>query len=77
MITGLWDKVGKAIFSLTSNELQLGLESDGVSTYYSANITKADTLIVKRYDRRPRGGGTGRLRSRPPLCGGTQVHGVA
>ena len=48
-MTALWNKVGSAIFSLSSNELQLGLESDGVSTYYSANITKADTLVVKRY----------------------------
>jgi len=47
-VSGLWDQVGAAMFSLRSTELQLGLESDGVSTYYSANITKADVDIVKR-----------------------------
>ena len=48
-IVKLWNQVGNAIFSLEQTELQLGLETDGVSTYFSANITKADTELIKRF----------------------------
>ena len=49
-VSELLSLVLDAIFSLTPREVQLGLGADeGVSTYYSSNITKDDVKLVARF----------------------------
>jgi dipeptidyl-peptidase-3 len=43
----LWDKCKVKMYSLESNERELGLPPSGVSSYYSENITKADIELVQ------------------------------
>lgn len=44
-----YDQLEEAIFSLQSNEKFLGYGPDNVTTYFSANMTREDALIVDRY----------------------------
>jgi dipeptidyl-peptidase-3 len=45
----LWVKCADKIFSLAPNEKELALPPNGISTYYSPNITKDDVDFVQDY----------------------------
>lgn len=42
----LWEVVKEPIFSLNDNNKSLGLKGEGITTYFSANCTKADADLV-------------------------------
>jgi dipeptidyl-peptidase-3 len=48
-ILNLFEKYKDKIYSCTKKELSLGLEENGISTYYSENITRADIKIVREF----------------------------
>jgi dipeptidyl-peptidase III len=45
----LWDELRDAIYSLEADELQLGMGREGLSAYYSENVTKADLDVVSSF----------------------------
>ncbi|XP_075589373.1 dipeptidyl peptidase 3 isoform X1 [Dermatophagoides farinae] len=48
-IDNIWNNLGDAIFSLNHNELTLGFEPNGTTTYWSKNMTENDEKIVKKF----------------------------
>ncbi|MEZ6194726.1 MAG: dipeptidyl peptidase 3 [Planctomycetota bacterium] len=48
-IVEIWERVKDRVYSLEKDELQLGLESEGVSAYYSENVTKKDLEVVAAF----------------------------
>lgn len=46
-IDRLWEVCGEKIFSHDPSELRLGMEKNGVNTYYSSNITQAEVKLVQ------------------------------
>lgn len=48
-MTELWTSVGDIMYSLTARESQLGLGSEGITTYFSSNCTLDDAAIAKQF----------------------------
>lgn len=49
VIEGLWTKCAKAIFNLTDQTKCLGFNGQGVTTYFSDNCTKEDSVLVNEW----------------------------
>ena len=41
--------MGDVMYSLTARETQLGLGSEGITTYFSSNCTLDDAAIAKQF----------------------------
>ncbi|KAF2072217.1 hypothetical protein CYY_006462 [Polysphondylium violaceum] len=48
-LTLLWNKCSELMYSLKKNELELGIDGTGVSTYYNPGITKDEIKKVQDY----------------------------
>lgn len=48
-ITELWESTRAAIFSLTEKTKHLGFNDQSITTYFSANCTKADSDVVNEW----------------------------
>ena len=48
-IENVWSNVKNRLFSLESSQLSLGFAPDGTTTYWSKNMTKQDSEIVKKF----------------------------
>jgi len=48
-LTELWNKCSELIYSLNKNQLELGIDGSGVSTYYTPGITKDEIKKVQDY----------------------------
>lgn len=48
-ISALWEKTRKSIFLLTERTKTLGLCDQGVTTYFSANVTREDTELISEW----------------------------
>ena len=46
-IDKLWEHCGNRVFSHEVEELRLGMEKSGVTTYYSENMTKAEVKQIQ------------------------------
>lgn len=49
VIGGLWEKTRKAIFLLTERTKTLGLCDQGITTYFSSNVTREDTELISEW----------------------------
>ncbi len=47
LLERLWSACGQALYSLSPREQQLGLQEEGISTYYSTNCTTTDAELVQ------------------------------
>ncbi|EAT45903.1 AAEL002870-PA [Aedes aegypti] len=48
-VGGLWEKTKKSIFLLTERTKTLGLCDQGITTYFSSNVTKEDTELISEW----------------------------
>eukprot|EP00281_Chroomonas_sp_CCMP1168_P025009 CAMPEP_0206228978 /NCGR_PEP_ID=MMETSP0047_2-20121206/9450_1 /ASSEMBLY_ACC=CAM_ASM_000192 /TAXON_ID=195065 /ORGANISM="Chroomonas mesostigmatica_cf, Strain CCMP1168" /LENGTH=709 /DNA_ID=CAMNT_0053652243 /DNA_START=52 /DNA_END=2181 /DNA_ORIENTATION=+ len=48
-LVGRWQAIADSVYDLSLGVRQLGLEGDGISTYYSAGIKKSDIELVQEF----------------------------
>lgn len=45
----LWKECSEKLYTLSKEKLLLGFPPNGVTTYFSANMTEADAIVVKQF----------------------------
>lgn len=48
-MTFMWNNIKDKIYSLESNELNLGFNPKGTNTYFSKNCTEEDSKLIKEF----------------------------